>query len=1519
MRTYRTVVFLLTTLLMSLQAGAGVNNVLINETLPDPVCNLTPEVSSDYPSFFYGHELVLTTEEADCTIYYWIFDEGATGEDEHWTAYTGPVKLPMGHHFVSYFMAPNATLDPNNPLQDGTLPKQVEFYVTNRPGLSVPEGTISGTRNLKLTNLEDGCYVKYTMISDDYSVFDYEEEFDIEKGIDITKTCYVEFSVYPPAYLEKGKLSYIKPVVFKVNYTVDANAASTQAEVLSDSWSFEEYYDYYHDWSISGDEGSSLSFQGGVSTSGSMTLISNSGLFPVATLKKVTVTAAAGWWGLLDNPGCSIGINGEWKDIPNSYQLDNNGEVRNYGVSGDFEDYTFENVALNNGVLTINVQGVNSGGTIVRRVQVEYELEKLGLSVAGVEVTTGNQNDILGDGKVSFSSENSTLTLNGATINGSITTGLESLTVSFSGENHINTTDAAFVALKGSNTTPKVSLSSADNSVLFFSSTNAVSNHGDGVELSVSASVWTSFGSKPDQKEWICAKITVKDPSTFDSSMDANKIFFVGDKPTMSYTVSKDYSVVYRATGPGYNGDYAVYASPITLSEEVGKYNITARAVPTKYVGYYSNGEPLFRSSVYLNNRFDICEKPVPSLSEGTYEGVQYLTFSNIAEGYYLYYGERQASGGYAFSAYEEGKSIEVSKDMTLYYYLGRSGNNQTFSSDWLTVAYIINPITEYPLKVADKVVTVDNAADIFGDGTVSYDAKTQVLTLANALILGTIDTAVDGLTIHLVGENTISTQASEGINYAIRNTSPKEQPVTFTTTESQPGSLSVYAPSICDLSGVTLSNFQNGLTLQYKANGVQLIAVPITTEGKTDEEVAQQQKEQNKYRIWVGDVQITEANHLNVLGQIDNNGNPTVLFDDDNDLLVLHNAALATHIRSIREEGLKVFLAGNNSIDTGTEPSFLSLVNAKAQLTFLTDVNKPGRLVLSTPIYTEGFTTRSYQNGLGLTSDNVTGQILIAPVGVVPIVDEEKTFTSDAFLVQEGGTSVPVDLSNTEIDDVLYTLGDATSVDGFDAAVGEDDDPGIVLFTQMSNSTVNQLVLDPAVEPGSDAYAEAFTGLTFKVPAGTGDILIDSKVVGTSTLTIKVGEGEPVACQHADREVDTLRYACAEPTYVYVYNASPVAGASRRTFGPFPIGDKKSTTHVKVYSVNVKVGAMISSTALASTEQLSAGGPMLEKCVSVLRWDNSYYRRDASGRVLGIKLDKVLDEPVTEVEDDLFSGVDQKRDVRYIDMSETEVSGLNVASTEARRRAASNLFGGFDEQTLIYLPEGNADGGRPNVIIDGTCARLSLDGQTAYLAPRDFTAREASLNRQLTVHQPAAVILPFSLSADKASQLGTFHELKAVSFNRVTFGEPVQTTLCSHTPYLYIPAETAASFNFSDVEIAHNEAMQYGGLFLSGTYEPYTIAADVPVYQWEADGTAFGAFVRQTSGTTISPFDAWLTVYYANDRLQVQVEGREDLGIHTVGHAAEADLWYTLDGRPIARPNSKGIYIRNGQKTVVR
>ncbi|MBE6734058.1 MAG: hypothetical protein E7563_01780 [Ruminococcaceae bacterium] len=84
---------------------------------------------------------------------------------------------------------------------------------------------------------------------------------------------------------------------------------------------------------------------------------------------------------------------------------------------------------------------------------------------------------------------------------------------------------------------------------------------------------------------------------------------------------------------------------------------------------------------------------------------------------------------------------------------------------------------TLYDVYVGDAYVTSSNANDIFGDGTVSFDADTNTLTLNNADIqaksldgMGTgIFAYYMDLTIELRGENTITAEGSENdSNYGI-------------------------------------------------------------------------------------------------------------------------------------------------------------------------------------------------------------------------------------------------------------------------------------------------------------------------------------------------------------------------------------------------------------------------------------------------------------------------------------------------------------------------------------------------------------------------------------------------------------------------------------------------------------------------------------------------------------------------------------------------------------------------------
>lgn len=89
-------------------------------------------------------------------------------------------------------------------------------------------------------------------------------------------------------------------------------------------------------------------------------------------------------------------------------------------------------------------------------VSVGMQAEDYGLTVGGVQVTSDNASNVLGDGKVSWNNSSKTLTLNGATINGTIVWNKdENLTIDFSGDNLVyietNYSDKLFV-IKSSST-----------------------------------------------------------------------------------------------------------------------------------------------------------------------------------------------------------------------------------------------------------------------------------------------------------------------------------------------------------------------------------------------------------------------------------------------------------------------------------------------------------------------------------------------------------------------------------------------------------------------------------------------------------------------------------------------------------------------------------------------------------------------------------------------------------------------------------------------------------------------------------------------------------------------------------------------------------------------------------------------------------------------------------------------------------------------------------------------------------
>ena len=178
--------------------------------------------------------------------------------------------------------------------------------------------------------------------------------------------------------------------------------------------------------------------------------------------------------------------------------------------------------------------------------------------------------------------------------------------------------------------------------------------------------------------------------------------------------------------------------------------------------------------------------------------------------------------------------------------------------------------------------------------------------------------------------------------------------------------------------------------------------------------------------------------------------------------------------------------------------------------------------------------------------------------------IDEDVTIVwkdEDFIITDADGKPVEKKLKNTVIYDILFTLditGDPSESDGYDET-----DDCVVLNYPMSNRDVDNIIFRQ-LEPGTEAYADEYTGLTFKVSAGKGYVIIDSKTDGEYQMMVKIGNLSPIAFNHTDREKDSVFYECSSPTWVYVYNGGKVSNARMDANHRA----KKQKGHVMIYSI---------------------------------------------------------------------------------------------------------------------------------------------------------------------------------------------------------------------------------------------------------------------------------------------------------------------------------------------------------------
>ena len=464
-------------------------------------------------------------------------------------------------------------------------------------------------------------------------------------------------------------------------------------------------------------------------------------------------------------------------------------------------------------------------------------------------------------------------------------------------------------------------------------------------------------------------------------------------------------------------------------------------------------------------------------------------------------------------------------KTYTVYYRVTGDANHNgvAAASISVTIAKATGSVS-YATTVIDKTsieAAFTNKLSLTGDGTVTYASSNPAVA--------TVD-AVGKVSIVGVGQTVIKATVIDGTNYTYtpNTASYTLNVVSAAMTVTASGYTGTYDGTA---HGVTVTA-PDGATVMYgEADGTyNLNASPAYTDAGT-------------YAVYY---QVTKTNYTTVTGS------ETVT-------IAKAKASVWYMLYNFTAKIGEPFYQPNVISD----PQDLPLSYWSSDEDVATVDAQTGEVTLISPgkvnIYAEFAGNDNYEG------DNDFYILTVLQRDIDPI-DEDVVITmkdEDFFFINDEGNREEIKLDNTIIYDILFTLnisGDPSESDGYDET-----DHSIVLNTPMSLRDV-YYVITQGHEPGSDEYAEEFTGLTFKIPAGNGYVIIDSKTDGEHLMMVNIGDLPPLTFNHKDREKDSIFYECSVPTWVRVYNGGEVSRSNARVKS-IPKA-KKTVGQVRIYSV---------------------------------------------------------------------------------------------------------------------------------------------------------------------------------------------------------------------------------------------------------------------------------------------------------------------------------------------------------------
>ncbi len=250
--------------------------------------------------------------------------------------------------------------------------------------------------------------------------------------------------------------------------------------------------------------------------------------------------------------------------------------------------------------------------------------------------------------------------------------------------------------------------------------------------------------------------------------------------------------------------------------------------------------------------------------------------------------------------------------------------------------------------------------------------------------------------------------------------------------------------------------------------------------------------------------------------------------------------------------------------------------------------------------------------------------------------------------------------------------------------------------------------------------------------------------------------------------------------------------------------------------------------------------------------------------------------------------------------------------------------------------------------------AAVTLNDGEPITALNAYTGKQCyvSYTRAFTEGKTSTVCLPFAFPVASAS--GTFYTFTGISQDGsgeyvATMTASVNPTLTANTPYLYMPDETG-SVNFSgtyDIPASLTAGTTTSGDWkFTATYDSIKWeVAPTGIYGFSAqdvDDIYQGQFVKVGNYVLITPMRCYLKYKdgkenYARsmnraaeqlpDVIKVRLVSAEgdvtaigSLSTKTGEVSFDKEGWYTLDGRRIeGKPSTKGIYVNNGKKVIIK